>query len=47
MKTKRVLRYYCDFCGRGGCGKYAMEVHEKYCTMNPKGSLFNFITSPS
>ena len=35
MKTKRVLRYYCDFCKKSGCGKYAMEQHELYCTMNP------------
>ena len=35
MKSKRVLRYYCDFCKKSGCGKYAMEQHELYCTMNP------------
>lgn len=35
MKTKRVLRYYCEFCGKGGCGAHAMKVHEKHCTMNP------------
>jgi len=35
MKIKRVLRYYCGFCGKSGGGRYAMELHEKHCTMNP------------
>ena len=35
MKSKKVWRYYCEFCGKGGCGKYAMEQHEIHCTMNP------------
>lgn len=35
VKTKRVLRYYCDFCRKGGCSKHAMEQHEKRCIKNP------------
>ena len=35
MKTKRVLRYYCEFCKKSGGVKRAMEKHEKHCTMNP------------
>jgi hypothetical protein len=35
MKDKMVHRYYCDFCKKSGCGKYAMEQHELHCTMNP------------
>ena len=35
MKTKRVNRYYCDFCKKSGGSSYHMKNHEKYCTMNP------------
>lgn len=35
MKTKRVLRYYCDHCRKGGCGKAAMIRHELHCIKNP------------
>lgn len=35
MKTKRVLRYYCDFCKKAGQSKYWMGIHEKVCTKNP------------
>lgn len=35
MKTKRVNRYYCDFCKKSGCNKHALEQHEAHCTMNP------------
>jgi len=35
MKKKKVWRYYCDFCGKGGCSGGAMAKHEKRCTMNP------------
>jgi hypothetical protein len=38
MRTKRVLRYYCDFCKKAGCSKFHMESHEKHCTMNPNRS---------
>lgn len=35
MRTKKVNRYYCDFCGRGGCAAGHMAKHEKRCTKNP------------
>lgn len=35
MKTKRVNRYYCEFCKKSGCSKGHMATHEKHCTMNP------------
>ena len=35
MRQKKVWRYYCDFCGKGGCSKGHMATHEKHCTMNP------------
>ena len=35
MKTKRVNRYYCDFCKKSGCSAYHMRRHEERCTMNP------------
>ena len=38
MKTKRVLRYYCDFCKKSGCSKHHMERHEEHCTLNPNRS---------
>jgi len=34
MKIKHVVRYYCNFCGRGMCRKDSMEKHERHCTMN-------------
>jgi len=35
MRKKRVWRYYCEYCGKGGCSAGAMSKHEKHCTMNP------------
>lgn len=35
MKTKRVNRYYCDYCKKSGCSSYHMRRHEEHCTMNP------------
>jgi len=35
MRTKRVNRYYCDFCKKSGCSKGHMATHEAHCTMNP------------
>lgn len=35
MKSKRVLRYYCDFCRKSGCNKSCMEKHEVHCIRNP------------
>lgn len=35
MRTKKVNRYYCDFCGKGGCAAGHMKRHEQRCTLNP------------
>lgn len=35
MRSKKVWRYWCDHCNKGGCNKSAMSIHEKHCTMNP------------
>ena len=35
MRKKKVWRYWCDFCNKGGCGCFQMKIHEKHCTMNP------------
>ncbi len=35
MKTKKVNRYWCDYCNKAGLSKSAMERHEKHCTLNP------------
>lgn len=35
MFSKRVIRYYCDFCRKGGFRKPSMESHERGCTANP------------
>ncbi len=35
MNKKRVWRYYCEFCGKGGCSASHMKHHEAHCTMNP------------
>lgn len=35
MKQRKVWRYYCDHCKKGGCGKAAMLKHESSCTRNP------------
>ena len=35
MRTKKVNRYYCDFCKKAGCNKYWIVRHEEHCTMNP------------
>ena len=36
MKIRKVNRYYCEFCGKGGCAAGHMKRHEKGCTLNPK-----------
>lgn len=36
MKTKRVLRYWCDHCNKSGGRKDAMIKHEKHCIKNPQ-----------
>lgn len=35
MKTKRVNRYYCDYCKKQGGSASHISRHEKRCTMNP------------
>ena len=35
MREKRVIRYYCDFCGKGMCRRPDMARHESVCTLNP------------
>ncbi len=35
MKTKKVNRYYCDYCRKAGCAAGHMKHHESHCTMNP------------
>ncbi len=35
MKTKRVNRYYCDFCNKSGCNAGHIKEHEKKCCHNP------------
>lgn len=36
MRTKRVLRYYCEHCKKSGCSKHWMTRHEDSCIHNPK-----------
>ena len=36
MKTRKVNRYYCDFCKKQGGSASHMRRHESACTMNPK-----------
>ena len=35
MRTKKVTRYYCDHCSKGGFKKPDMVTHEESCTLNP------------
>lgn len=35
MRTKTVLRHYCDHCNRGMFKKAAMVKHESNCIRNP------------
>lgn len=35
MRTKKVSRHYCDFCGKGMFKIPSMEKHERGCTLNP------------
>lgn len=36
MKSKKVWRYWCDHCGKGGCRKDAIVSHEASCIKNKK-----------
>lgn len=35
MRTKKVNRYWCDFCNKAGLQAGAMRKHELHCTLNP------------
>jgi hypothetical protein len=35
MITKKVNRYYCEFCKKSGCNASVIKRHESSCTMNP------------
>jgi hypothetical protein len=35
MITKKVNRYYCEFCGKSGCNAAYIKIHEEHCTLNP------------
>jgi hypothetical protein len=35
MRTKKVNRYYCEFCGKSNCSAPSISKHEKRCTLNP------------
>ncbi len=35
MRTKKVNRYYCDFCKKAGGSAGHMKRHESSCTKNP------------
>lgn len=36
MRSRRVTRYYCDYCSKGMLQKLAMERHEACCFRNPQ-----------
>ena len=35
MRTKKVNRYWCDYCNKAGLQAGAMRSHENHCTLNP------------
>lgn len=35
MKTKKVNRYYCEYCKKSGCVARWIKKHEERCTLNP------------
>lgn len=35
MRQRRVWRYYCEFCNKGGLVKRYIAKHEVSCTANP------------
>ena len=40
MRSKTVLRFYCDHCSRGGFRKKDMQKHEDRCIYNPLRKCF-------
>ena len=35
MRKVKMWRYYCEFCGKGGCSGGHIKNHEAHCTLNP------------
>ena len=35
MRSKKVLRYYCDYCSKGLWSMHDCEFHERICFYNP------------
>jgi hypothetical protein len=35
MITKKVNRYYCEYCKKAGCSAGHIRSHERHCTLNP------------
>ena len=35
MRTKKVNRFWCDYCNKAGCSASHMSRHEEGCTLNP------------
>jgi hypothetical protein len=35
MITKKVNRYYCEYCNKSGGNAAVIKKHEKHCTLNP------------
>lgn len=35
MITKKVNRYYCEFCKKANCSAFSISRHESACTLNP------------
>lgn len=35
MRSKKVYRYYCEFCKKSGCSARHIKHHEERCTLNP------------
>lgn len=40
MRTKKVTRHFCDYCGKGSSTRPAMERHEAVCFRNPRRNCF-------
>ena len=35
MITKKLNRYYCEYCKKSGCNANVIRKHESACTLNP------------
>lgn len=47
MRSKIVIRYYCDHCSKGMFKKPAMIQHEATCTLNPGRGCWLCETTPA